>query len=75
MDSPNERFKGGGHSFPSGDVTAISSAITPFVLEYGPEHPSVYAPELLPLYDSMARMKSQAHWQTDVLAGWPWALR
>ncbi|MDB5759648.1 MAG: phosphatase family protein [Burkholderia sp.] len=69
-DSPNQWFKSGGHSFPSGEVTAISSAITPFVLEYGPEHPSVYALELLPLYDAMARMKSQAHWQTDVLAGW-----
>jgi membrane-associated phospholipid phosphatase len=69
-DDPNRWFKGGGHSFPSGEVTAISAAITPFVLEYGPEHPGVYALELLPLYDSIARMKVQAHWQTDVLAGW-----
>jgi undecaprenyl-diphosphatase len=69
-DSPNQWFKSGGHSFPSGEVTAISSAITPFVLEYGSERPLVYALELLPLYDAMARMKSQAHWQTDVLAGW-----
>jgi hypothetical protein len=67
---PNQWFKSGGHSFPSGEVTAISSAITPFVLEYGTEHPQVYALELLPLYDAIARMKSQAHWQTDVLAGW-----
>lgn len=69
-DDPGRWFKSGGHSFPSGEVTAISSAITPFVLEYGPDHPQVYALELLPLYDSLARMKSQAHWQTDVLAGW-----
>ena len=69
-DDPNQWFKSGGHSFPSGEVTAISSAITPFVLEYGAEHPSVYALELLPLYDSIARMKSRAHWQSDVLAGW-----
>jgi undecaprenyl-diphosphatase len=69
-DSPNQWFKSGGHSFPSGEVTAISSAITPFVLEYGLEHPSVFALELLPLYDSIARMKSQAHWQTDVLGAW-----
>lgn len=69
-DSPNQWFKSGGHSFPSGEVTAISSIVTPFVLEYGSEHPAVYALELLPLYDAMARMKSQAHWQTDVLAGW-----
>jgi membrane-associated phospholipid phosphatase len=67
---PNQWFKSGGHSFPSGEVTAISSAVTPFVLEYGQEHPAVYGLELLPLYDAIARMKSQAHWQTDVLAGW-----
>ena len=67
---PNQWFKSGGHSFPSGEVTAISSAITPLVLDYGPEHPQVYALELLPLYDAAARMKAQAHWQTDVLAGW-----
>jgi hypothetical protein len=29
----------------------------------------VYALLLLPAYDSIARMKVQAHWQTDVLAG------
>jgi hypothetical protein len=30
----------------------------------------VWALELLPAYDAVARMKAQAHWQTDVLAGW-----
>ncbi|MDB5825095.1 MAG: hypothetical protein JWR21_3799 [Herminiimonas sp.] len=69
-DDPNQWFKSGGHSFPSGEVTAISAAITPFVLEYGRERPAVYSLEFLPLYDSIARMKSRAHWQTDVLAGW-----
>ena len=29
----------------------------------------MYALELLPIYDGIARMKQQAHWQTDVLAG------
>ena len=24
----------------------------------------------MPLYDSIAHLKSQAHWQTDVIAGW-----
>jgi len=66
---PNQ-WRKGGHSFPSGDVTSISSAITPFVLEYGQQKPAVYALELLPLYQSVARVKSQAHWQTDVIAGW-----
>lgn len=69
-EDPNQWRRSGGHSFPSGEVTAITSAITPLVLEYGAERPSVYALELLPLYDSIARMKSRAHWQTDVLAGW-----
>jgi len=69
-DSPNEWFKSGGHSFPSGEVTAIGSAVTPFVLEYGLDTPAVHALELLPLYDAVARVKSQAHWQSDVLAGW-----
>lgn len=69
-DNPNEWFKGRGHnSFPSGEVTEIASVVTPFVLEYGAEHPAVYALELLPLYDAIARVKVRAHWQSDVLAG------
>ncbi|MGH8737486.1 MAG: phosphatase PAP2 family protein [Burkholderiales bacterium] len=69
-DDPNKWFQGKGHySFPSGEVSFISAAVTPFVLEYRSDHPGVYALELLPLYDAVARMKSQAHWQTDVLAG------
>lgn len=67
---PNQWGHSGGHSFPSGDVTIVSSAITPMVLEYGGEHPSIYALELLPAYDAVARVKSHAHWQSDVLAGW-----
>jgi undecaprenyl-diphosphatase len=67
---PNQWFKSGGHSFPSGEVTTIASAVTPFVLEYGPDHPAAYALELLPLYDAIARVKTHGHWQTDVLAGW-----
>ena len=68
-DNPNDWFQGRGHnSFPSGEVTAITSAITPFVLEYGSEYPVVYALELLPAYVAVARVKVQAHWQSDVLA-------
>lgn len=62
-------FKSGGHSFPSGKATAIISAIARFVPEYGLAHPSVYMLELPPLYDSNPRMKSQVHWQTDVIGG------
>lgn len=67
---PNLWFKGhGNQSFPSGEVTEVSSVITPIVLEYGHDNPWVYGLELLPVYDGIARMKVQAHWQTDVLAG------
>ncbi len=67
---PNLWFQGhGNQSFPSGEVTAVSSIVTPFVLEYGHDYPAVYALELLPVYDAIARVKVQAHWQTDVLAG------
>jgi undecaprenyl-diphosphatase len=69
--NPNLWFQGGGNeSFPSGEVTAVSSIITPFVLEYGHDHPGVYALELLPIYDAIGRMKQQAHWQTDVIAAY-----
>jgi membrane-associated phospholipid phosphatase len=69
-DNPNHWFSGGGNeSFPSGEVTVVTSVVTPFVLEYGHDHPAVYALELLPLYDSIARVKTWGHWQTDVLAG------
>ena len=67
---PNQWFQGGSHySFPSGEVAAVSAIVTPFVLEYREDHPGVYALELLPMYDGIARMKVQAHWQSDVLAG------
>ncbi len=68
-DDPNQWFQGG-KSFPSGEVAEISSIVTPYVLEYGHDHPGVYALELLPAYDAIARVKVGEHWQTDVLAGW-----
>ena len=67
---PDLWFQGSGHdSFPSGEVTVTSAIITPLVLEYRHDHPAVYALELLPLYDAIARVKVQGHWQSDVLAG------
>ena len=66
---PNKWFQGSGHySFPSGEVTLITAVVTPFMFEYGHDHPGVYALALLPAYDAIARVKSQAHWQTDVIA-------
>lgn len=69
-DNPNLWFQGGSHyGFPSGEVATVSAIITPFVLEYRNDDPAVYALEALPVYDAIARMKVQGHWQTDVLAG------
>ena len=66
---PDLWFQGNhNQSFPSGEVTAVTSIIMPFVLEYRHDYPAVYALELLPLYDAVARLKSRAHWQTDVIA-------
>ena len=66
---PHEWFQGSGHySFPSGEVTAVTAIVTPFMFEYGREQPAVYALALLPAYDAIARVKVHAHWQTDVLA-------
>jgi hypothetical protein len=68
-DNPNEWFTGRGRSFPSAEVTEVSSIVTPFVLEYGKQYPAVYALELLPIYDSIARVKVWGHWPSDVIAG------
>lgn len=67
---PDEVRRGSKHySFPSGEVTAVTAAITPLVLEYAHDNPLVYALYALPAYDAVARLKSNAHWQSDVLAG------
>lgn len=68
--NPDEFFKGvHAQSFPSGEVTAISAAVTPFMAAYGDDHPAVYALALLPAYDAVARLKTRGHWQSDVLVG------
>lgn len=67
---PDQFFKGRhAQSFPSGEVAAMSAAVTPFIVTYGQEHPAVYALALLPAYDAIARMKTHGHWQSDVLVG------
>jgi undecaprenyl-diphosphatase len=70
-DNPDAWFKGAGHqSFPSGEVTLQASFVTPVIANYGREAPWLWALEALPVYDAFARLKSHAHWQTDVIAGW-----
>ncbi len=69
---PDKWFQGGCcQSFPSGEVTLQASSVTPIILDEAARgHPWIWALELLPLYDGIGRLKQQAHWQTDVLAGW-----
>lgn len=67
---PN-RFFSGIHnaSFPSGEVAAVTGAVTPFIATYGREHPAVWLLALLPAYDAIARVKVHGHWQSDVVVG------
>lgn len=69
-DSPCDWFKHGHYSFPSGEASSAAALVTPYVLEYGQEYPWTYGLLLLPLYIGVGRVKSQAHWQSDILAGW-----
>jgi membrane-associated phospholipid phosphatase len=68
---PHKWFKGGCcESFPSGEVTLQASFVTPLIANYAKQNPWIWSLEILPAYDAVARLKSQAHWQTDVIAGW-----
>ena len=68
---PNAWFRGRCcESFPSGEVTLQASFVTPLIVNYARQDPWIWALEILPVYDAFARMKSQAHWQSDVIAGW-----
>jgi membrane-associated phospholipid phosphatase len=71
-DDPGDWFNHGSccRSFPSGEVTLQASLVTPFIVNHAAENPWVWALEVLPAYDAIARVKAGAHWQTDVLAGW-----
>jgi membrane-associated phospholipid phosphatase len=70
-DDPCAWFQGGSHrSFPSGEAAAAAALVTPYLIEYSREDPWVLALLAIPAYVGVARVKNQAHWQTDVLAGW-----
>ena len=67
---PTVWFQGAGHmSFPSGETALMSAFATPLILNFHEEYPAVWGLALLPLYMGKARMASQGHWLTDVLAG------
>ena len=70
-DNPCLWYQGGSNdSFPSRESARAAALVTPYILEYGREYPATYALMLLPLYVGVGRIKNQAHWQTDVVAGW-----
>ena len=56
-------------SFPNGEVANLAAIVTPFIAEYQHDHPWVWGLAALPAYMAAGRLKSQAHWQTDVLGG------
>lgn len=69
-DSPNNWSQGSsGDSFPSLHVAATAAVVTPFILEYKNDYPWTMALAALPVYEMVARVKAQEHWQTDVLVG------
>jgi len=70
-DNPSKWFQGGCcDSFPSGEVAIQASFVTPFIVRYARSDPWLWSLEALPIYTGLARLKNQAHWQTDVIAGW-----
>jgi undecaprenyl-diphosphatase len=70
-DNPCLWFKGGSHhSFPSVETAVATALVTPITLEYARDYPLMYGLLLIPAYVGVGRIKNQAHWQSDVLAGW-----
>ena len=59
----------GGASFFSGHVSGMTALVTPYILEYQDDYPWVNLLWALPLHQMGGRVKAQAHWQSDVLAG------
>ena len=59
-----------GNSFPSEEAGVAAALVTPWVREYAGTNPVAYGLLLLPAYVGAGRIKNQAHWQSDVLAGW-----
>src|SRR5471032_1158933 len=64
-------FKGGAnYSFPSGEASVAAGLVAPLIFEYANDNPIAYSLLLMPAYVGVARIKNQAHWQSDVIAGW-----
>ena len=68
-DNPNRWFENGNNSFPSGHVASVTSSVVPYILEYKDDYPLIHLLWLFPIQQMAGRVNAQAHWQTDVLAG------
>ena len=66
---PNAWWNFGHKSFPSAHASMTTAMVTPFILEYRQDRPGVYALSGLVVYQMMGRIKTQAHWLSDVLVG------
>jgi hypothetical protein len=68
--NPDKWFQGSCcDSFPSGQVTLQASFVTPIILRYAHSEPWIWVLEVLPVYDALARLKHQDHWQSDTIVG------
>ena len=62
-------FQSGNQSFPSGHVSSVTAMVTPFILEYQKDSYWYHLLWLLPAQQMMGRMQEDAHYPTDVAAG------
>ncbi|MEZ5728177.1 MAG: phosphatase PAP2 family protein [Burkholderiaceae bacterium] len=68
--NPDKWRQGRGYySFPSGETAMMTAFITPIILEHRGDVPAVWGLVALPVYMAKARMASNGHWLSDVLAG------
>lgn len=63
------RQGGWARSFPSGETAMMAAFVTPLIVDLASESPWVWSLALLPVYMGRARMASEGHWLSDVLAG------
>lgn len=70
-DSPNQWFskEKGNTSFISGHVSSMTAMVTSYILEYQKDYPSVQLLWFFVAHQMVGRVKAQAHWQSDVIAG------
>jgi len=62
-------FEFGNKSFPSGHVASVASMVTPFILEYQDDYPMIHLLWALPIHQMIGRYNANAHYKTDVAAG------